>query len=141
MSGSGRTRDWSGSGKMRSFLEMADSKHTFLAPGTEFDMVRALWGRIGDRAAPSGDDCAFVDVGETRLAISGDLSIEGTHFRLGWLALHEIGWRAAAASLSDLAAVAATPVGIMVGIVRGVEDEAVPHHRSPQISISPGQFF
>ncbi|MCZ6917925.1 MAG: thiamine-phosphate kinase [Gemmatimonadetes bacterium] len=79
-------------------------------------MVRALWGRIADRAAPSGDDCAFVDVGEARLAISGDLSIEGTHFRLGWLALHEIGWRAAAASLSDLAAVAATPVGIMVGI-------------------------
>ena len=79
-------------------------------------MVRALWRRIGDRGGPSGDDCAFVGVGKSRLAISSDLSIEGTHFRLGWLALHEIGWRAAAASLPDLAAVAAAPVGILVSI-------------------------
>jgi thiamine-monophosphate kinase len=84
-------------------------------------MVRALWRRLGERAAPSGDDCAFVDVGTSRLAISSDLSIEGTHFRRGWLALHEIGWRAAAASLSDLAAVAATPVGITVSV--GVSPE------------------
>ena len=47
-------------------------------------MVRALWRRIGDRGGPSGDDCAFVGVGKSRLAISSDLSIEGTHFRLGW---------------------------------------------------------
>lgn len=51
-----------------------------------------------------------------RLAISTDASVEGTHFRIGWLEPVEIGWRAAVASLSDLAAVAADPWGVLVSV-------------------------
>ena len=90
--------------------------HTAMGPGAEFDMIRNIWRRIGEGAAAAGDDCAFFEVDGARLAISSDLSIEGTHFQAGWMGLHEIGWRAATAGLSDLAAVAATPLGITVSV-------------------------
>jgi thiamine-monophosphate kinase len=49
--------------------------------------------------------------------LSTDVSVERVHFRLDWLALEEVGWRAAAAALSDLAAEAAQPEGILVALV------------------------
>src|SRR2546422_427071 len=39
-----------------------------------------------------------------------------SHFRTDWLALREIGWRATAAALSDLAAEGATPLGVLVSL-------------------------
>ena len=90
--------------------------HTRLGPGAEFDRIRGIWERLGARAAPAGDDCAFVPLGDQVLAISTDLAVEGTHFRAGWLTPRELGWRIAAAALSDLAAVAASPVGAMASI-------------------------
>lgn len=101
------------------------TRHTPLGGGAEFDGIRAVWARLGARAAPAGDDCAFVPWAGTLLAISTDLSVEGTHFRAGWLPPRELGWRIAAAALSDLAAVAATPVGVMasVGVPEVAPDE------------------
>src|SRR5262249_50656131 len=48
--------------------------------------------------------------------LSVDLSVEDVHFRVGWMSPAEIGWRAASAALSDLAAVAATPKGLLVSL-------------------------
>jgi thiamine-monophosphate kinase len=45
-----------------------------------------------------------------------DLSLEGVHFHTAWLSFEEIGWRATAAALSDLAAEGAKPVGILVSL-------------------------
>ncbi len=92
------------------------SDHTPLGPGAEFDRIRRALGRLGPKAVATGDDCAFVDLGGERLALSCDLSVEGTHFRAGWLAPEELGWRATAAALSDLAAVAARPLGLLVSV-------------------------
>jgi len=91
-----------------------------LGPGGEFDRIRAIWARLGNRAEGLGDDAALVTVGGERLALSCDLSLEDRHFRLAWLEPEEIGWRAGAAALSDLAAVAAEPVGVLatVGVPR-----------------------
>ncbi|MFC1640361.1 thiamine-monophosphate kinase, partial [Gemmatimonadota bacterium] len=89
---------------------------TPLGDGSEFDKIRAIWGALGERGAGGGDDCAIVDVGGERLAISTDMAVEGTHFRTDWLSPREIGWRAGAAALSDLAAVAATPLGVLVSL-------------------------
>lgn len=95
---------------------MAASPHAALGPGGEFDRIRAIWRRLGARMDGAGDDCAIVELGADRLAISTDLAVEGTHFRLGWLEAREVGWRAAAAALSDLAAVAAQPAGVLVSL-------------------------
>ena len=92
------------------------AKHTPLGPGPEFDRIRAIWSRLGERLAPAGDDCALVTVGSERLAISTDVTVEGTHFKPGWLSPYEVGWRATAAALSDLAAVAAEPRGVLASL-------------------------
>jgi len=90
--------------------------HTALAPGGEFDRIRRALTRLGSVAVGVGDDCAFVEIGAERLALSCDLTLEGTHFRTGWLSPEEIGWRATAAALSDLAAVAAEPLGVLLSV-------------------------
>ncbi len=92
-----------------------------LALGSEFDKIRRIWRALGDRAAGGGDDCAMVEVGSERLAVSTDMALEGVHFQMGWLQPHEIGWRAGAAALSDLAAVAAEPLGLLVSL--GISEE------------------
>ena len=53
---------------------------------------------------------------EGEWVISTDLSVEDVHFRRGWLTDEEIGYRAASAALSDLAAMAARPVGVLVSM-------------------------
>jgi len=94
----------------------ADGHHA-LGPGREFDLVRAMLARWGDVAQGIGDDAAslVVPAGE-RLVVSTDASVEGAHFQRGWLAPDEIGWRAAASALSDLAAMAARPLGLVVAL-------------------------
>jgi len=90
--------------------------HLSLGHGREFDLLRAIYARLGSAAAPLGDDCALVRVGGTTLAASIDASLEGVHFRTDWLSFEEIGWRAAAAALSDLAAEGAKPIGVLVSL-------------------------
>ncbi len=98
---------------------------TALGPGNEFDRLRAAFGRLGARLVGAGDDAALVTVDGVDLALSCDLAVENEHFRLAWLSAREIGWRAAAAALSDLAAVAADPLGVLaaVGVPEGREGE------------------
>ena len=82
----------------------------------EFDRLREIFARLGPRAGELGDDCALVPLGGTTLALSIDCSVEGVHFRTDWLTFEEIGWRSAAAALSDLAAEGAEPVGVLVSL-------------------------
>jgi thiamine-monophosphate kinase len=94
------------------------SDFTSLGPGREFDLVRAMTARWGERAFGIGDDAATLDVpvGE-QLVVSTDTSVEGIHFRREWLSRGEVGWRATVGALSDLAAMAAKPLGVVVAIV------------------------
>lgn len=98
-----------------------------LGPGKEFDIVRTLLAEWGKTAQRIGDDAAVLDVpkGE-RLVVSTDTSVEGIHFQRDWLSSFEIGYRATAASLSDLAAMAARPLGILIALTlpKGDRDEA-----------------
>jgi thiamine-monophosphate kinase len=108
-----------------------------LGPGTEFDVIRrileqhhrivragAAAAREGTRGADGpdpriirgpGDDCALVRA--RTLAISADIAVEGVHFERAWVDARAIGYRAAAAALSDLAAAAASPIGILATVV------------------------
>lgn len=89
-----------------------------LARGPEFDLIRRFLHGAAERAegvvVGPGDDCAVV-AGEG-IALSSDMSVEGVHFRREWLSAEETGWRAASAALSDLAAVAARPIGALVSL-------------------------
>jgi thiamine-monophosphate kinase len=57
-----------------------------------------------------GDDAAVWQPSRSqRSVISTDALIEGVHFSRAWMSPDDIGWRAMAANLSDLAAMAARP--------------------------------
>ena len=90
---------------------------TPLGRGAEFDLIRAMRARWGDLAASIGDDAAVLrpPLGES-LVVSTDASVENVHFRVAWLSWPEIGYRAVTAALSDLAAMAAVPTGILVAL-------------------------
>jgi thiamine-monophosphate kinase len=89
-----------------------------LGPGVEFDLIRrflapAPAARQEVRVGP-GDDAAVV-AGEG-IVLSTDLSVEDVHFRRAWLSAREVGYRAAGAALSDLAAMAARPIGVLASL-------------------------
>jgi thiamine-monophosphate kinase len=92
-----------------------------LGAGGEFDRLRAIFATLGAAGRDLGDDCALLSVGGRTLAISIDLSLERVHFRTDWLSFREIGWRATAAALSDLAAEGAEPIGVLVSVGMPVE--------------------
>src|SRR5882762_6547429 len=87
-----------------------------LGPGKEFDRVRGILAQIGEivgDVSDLGDDCALIPLGSATLAVSIDNSLENVHFRTDWLDFKEIGFRAAGAALSHLAADGATPLGLV----------------------------
>ena len=53
---------------------------------------------------------------EPDVVVTQDLLVEGVHFRLGWTSWRDLGWKAAAVNLSDLAASGAEPVGLLVSL-------------------------
>ena len=55
-----------------------------------------------------GDDCAVVTAAGAA-AVSTDVMVDGTHFRLGQASPEDVGWRALAGALSDIAAMGASP--------------------------------
>lgn len=61
-----------------------------------------------------GDDCAVLVAGD--VVVSTDMSIEDVHFRRDWLPPSDIAFRAVTAALSDLAAMASTPLGVLVSL-------------------------
>jgi len=95
----------------------ASLRNLDLGPGKEFDLVRTLLTEWGNSAQRIGDDAAVLDVppGE-RLVVTTDTSVEGVHFKREWLNHFEIGYRATAAALSDLAAMGARPLGVVIAL-------------------------
>ena len=92
-------------------------------PGEEFDLIRRLVNPAdllptGVSLGP-GDDAAVLEGG---WVLSTDLSLEGVHFRRAWLEDQEIGFRAVSCALSDLAAMAAVPVGVFISMAANDEE-------------------
>src|SRR3954462_5182268 len=58
------------------------------------------------------------------LVVTQDALVEGVHFRLDWLTWRELGFRAAAVNLSDLAASGAVPEALVVTLALPPETES-----------------
>ncbi|MEA5511634.1 thiamine-phosphate kinase [Crocosphaera sp. UHCC 0190] len=64
-----------------------------------------------------GDDAAILSLDpRQKLVVTTDVLVDGVHFSEMTTPPDAVGWRAAAANLSDLAAMGATPIGITVGL-------------------------
>lgn len=68
-----------------------------------------------------GDDAAVIDTSPDKsLVVTTDMLVDGVHFSDRTTSPEDAGWRAAAANLSDLAAMGAEPIAITIGLgIRG----------------------
>lgn len=86
----------------------------------EFGLIRRIQQQAGTAehlVKGIGDDCAVqAHADGTDLLTSTDLLIEGVHFRLGWLRMEELGRKAAAVNISDIAAMGGQPKSLFLGV-------------------------
>jgi thiamine-monophosphate kinase len=63
-----------------------------------------------------GDDAAVLAAPDGRVVASTDFLLEGRHFRRDWSSAQDVGRKAAARSLIDVAAMGAVPTGLLVAL-------------------------
>jgi len=87
----------------------------------EFELIKIFQQTLANCGLPSprgiGDDAAIIQPssGEEWL-ISKDLLLEGIHFDSNYASFQEIGYKAAAVNVSDIAAMGGTPQYLFVGL-------------------------
>jgi thiamine-monophosphate kinase len=85
----------------------------------EFGLIAAIAAglpRGGRTVIGIGDDAAVLATPDGRVVATTDLLVEARHFRRDWSAPADIGGKAAARNLADVAAMGATPVALLVGL-------------------------
>jgi thiamine-monophosphate kinase len=85
----------------------------------EFGLIAALSGWLPADARTLvgiGDDAAVLAAPDGRVVASTDFLLEGRHFRRDWSSPADVGRKAAARSLIDVAAMGAVPTGLLVAL-------------------------
>jgi thiamine-monophosphate kinase len=63
-----------------------------------------------------GDDSAVIAAPDGRFVVTTDTLIEGHDFRLDWSSAYDLGWKAVASNLADVAAMGAVPTALVVAL-------------------------
>jgi thiamine-monophosphate kinase len=63
-----------------------------------------------------GDDAAVIDWPSPSLVTTCDVLVEGPDFRRDWSSGYDIGWKAMASNLADIAAMGAVPRGVIIAL-------------------------
>jgi thiamine-monophosphate kinase len=79
------------------------------------DFIRRHFS-VPDGVMGIGDDCAVMPSGGEELLFSTDLLMEGVHFLRSESSPEDVGWKAAAVNLSDIAAMGGTPTATFLSI-------------------------
>jgi len=102
-------------------------------PAGEFELIDQLIARIGARPSgglllPAGDDAAVIRHKDP-LAVSTDMFIENVHFKRAWQSPGDIGYKALAVNLSDMAAMGAWPLYFLLNLAldREPDEEFIQH--------------
>ena len=82
-----------------------------------------LLGELEDRGLISGLDAEGAVLSEGYV-VTLDTLVQGVHFRLEWTSWRDLGYKAAAVNLSDLAAMGAEPSGLLVSLAVPPAEEA-----------------
>jgi thiamine-monophosphate kinase len=106
----------------------------------EFGLIAAIQALLpagGPDIVGVGDDAAVVGAPDGRVVATTDLLLEGRHFRRDWSGPFDIGCKAVAQNVADVAAMGASPTALLVGfatpgdlpvawaedLIRGIVDE------------------
>ncbi|MDG4829492.1 thiamine-phosphate kinase [Solwaraspora sp. WMMD1047] len=90
-----------------------------VAGAGEFGLIARVTARlaVGETCLVGpGDDAAVVVAPDRRVVASTDVLVDGRHFRRDWSTATDVGHRAAAANLADIAAMGATPTALLVAL-------------------------
>ena len=70
-----------------------------------------------------GDDCAVISAPDGRFVVTTDTLIEGHDFRLDWSSAFDLGWKAVATNIADVAAMGAVPTSLVVAVAAPASTE------------------
>ena len=99
-------------------MEPADADDTLGGVG-EGTVLARIFPRLPSATSQllgPGDDAAVVAAPDGRFVVTTDMMIHGPDFRLAWSTPFDLGWKAAASNLADVAAMGATPTALVVAI-------------------------
>jgi len=85
----------------------------------EFGLIARVTARLplgNSTAVGPGDDAAVVTAADGRVVATTDLLVDGRHFRRDWSTAYDVGRKAAAQNLADIAAMGAVPTALLVGL-------------------------
>jgi len=112
-------------------------------PLSEFSLIYRYFSSLGHGPGIDlsvGDDCAIVDLpAHERLATSIDTLVEGVHFPADSFP-EDIGYRAVAVAVSDLAAMGARPIAMTLALTLPTSDEFWLHTFSQGIAQAASQY-
>ncbi|MET7641676.1 thiamine-phosphate kinase [Streptomyces sp. NPDC005438] len=86
----------------------------------EFGLIKELTSRLTSTpevCLGPGDDAAVVAAPDRRVVATTDVLVEGRHFRRDWSTAYDVGRKAAAQNLADIAAMGAAPTALLLGLV------------------------
>ena len=109
---------------MESLGSAASPEADTLGSVGEAGVLQRIFPRLPAAAAEllgPGDDAAVIATPDGRVVITTDMMIHGPDFRWAWSTQHDLGWKAAASNLADVAAMGAVPTALVVALAAPVD--------------------
>ncbi|WP_348787463.1 thiamine-phosphate kinase [Leifsonia sp. NPDC080035] len=101
-------------------MGLTESEHgATIGEASEREALKRIFPRLPESAATlvgPGDDAAVLAAPDGRYVVTTDMMVHGPDFRLAWTSPEDLGWKAAATNLSDVAAMGAVPTALVVAI-------------------------